>query len=419
MTPSARLQAAIEVLEGLAGTAQPADRYLRDYFHVRRYAGSRDRVAVAERIYMVMRHRSSLAWRMGSNDSRALVIGSVLTEGATADALADLFSGKGHGAPALSDAERAVIAALPSADPPLHVRGEFPPFLEPELVRAFGSSLLNEMVAMQARAPVDLRVNTLKSSREKALEALRAEGFAVEPTPYSPHGLRLPPGEGSAKLGVSSLFAEGAFEFQDEAAQIAALLCGARPGMHVLDFAAGAGGKSLALAALMRNEGKVVAHDVDAGRLRPLPPRAARAGATIIHPVSRRPAGTFDVVLVDSPCSGSGTWRRQPELRWRILPGRLQTLNTLQEDLLEQGAAHTAPGGRLIYATCSLLPCENEDRIERFLLHHAEFTALSASETWRALTDAPPPPGMLDVFRATPLRTGTDGFFTAVLQRHR
>ena len=411
MTPSARLQAVIDILEGLEATAQPADRFLRDWFRARRYAGSKDRAAIAERTFDILRHRSSFAWRMGS-EARALVIASLLAQRFSADAVAALFNGEGYGAAPLSEAERNAIASPPVGDPPLHVKGEFPEVLEPELRRAFADNLLDEMIALQARAPVDLRVNTLKSTREKVLEALRAESFAVEPTPYSPHGLRLAPGEGSAKLSTSKLFLDGAFEFQDEAAQIAALLCGAKPGMRVLDFAAGAGGKSLALAAAMGNRSEIIAHDTDPARLRPLAERAERAGATIIH--SRPPKGAFDVVLIDSPCSGTGTWRRQPELRWRITQQRLNALTALQDELLNEGAALTKGGGRLVYATCSLLPCENEDRVESFLARHSDFAVLPAAQAWREETGAPP--GMDRFFKATPLSTGTDGFFTALLQ---
>ena len=415
MTPSARLQAVVEILQGLEETAQPADRFLRDWFRARRYAGSKDRAAISERTYAVLRHRSSFAWRMGSADARSLVIASLLAERFSADSIAALFDGKGYGAAPLGEAERSALSSPPPAgEPPLHVRGEFPPFLEAELRRVFGPALLDEMIVMQARAAVDLRVNTLKASRETVLETLRAEGFTVEPTPYAPHGLRLPSGEGSAKLSATPLFAAGAFEFQDEAAQIAALLCAAKPGMRVLDLAAGAGGKSLALAALMHNKGEIVAHDTSPARLRPLAPRAARAGATIIR--SLPPHGAFDVVLIDSPCSGSGTWRRQPELRWRTTPDGLKALTGLQDELLEQGAAL---GGRLVYATCSILPRENEDRVAHFLSRHAEFAVLSASAVWSEVAGTAPPPGMDRFFKATPLQTGTDGFFTAVLQRQR
>ena len=417
MTPSARLQAVIDIIQGIDATAQPADRFLHDWARARRYAGSKDRAAISERTYAILRHRSSFAWRMGSADARALVIASLLAEGLVADAIAELFDGKGYGAPALSDAERRALSSPPQGEPPLCVRGEFPPFLEPELTRAFGSALPEEMFAMLGRAPVDLRANTLKSSRDTVLEALRAEGFAAEPTRYAPHGLRLPPSEGLSKLSATALFAGGAFEFQDEAAQIAALLCGAKPGMRVLDYAAGAGGKALALAAAMENRGEIVAQDSSPVRLRPLAQRAARAGATIIH--SQPPQGAFDIVLIDSPCSGTGTWRRQPELRWRTTPNGLKAVTRLQDELLEQGAAFVAPGGRLIYATCSLLPCENENRVAGFLARHGDFAVLPASAVWPEAVGTAPPPGLDRFFKATPLQTGTDGFFTAVLQRSR
>ena len=421
MTPSARLQSVIEIIEGLEATAQPADRFLRDWFRSRRYAGSKDRAAIAERTYDILRHRSSFAWRMGS-DARGLVIASLLHQRFSPDAVAALFGAGGYGATPLSEAERSAIASPPAGDPPLHVKGEFPQFLEAELGRAFGDGVLDEMIAMQARAPVDLRVNTLKSSREQVLEALRADGYDAEAARTSPFAIRIPSGEGSAKLSESKLFLDGAFEFQDEAAQIAALLCGAKPGMRVLDLAAGAGGKSLALAAAMENRGEIAAYDADPVRLRPLAARAERAGATIIEnlPLHRfsggEGIGSFDVVLVDSPCSGTGTWRRQPELRWRISPERLKTLTALQDDLLEQGAGLTKPGGRLVYTTCSLLPCENQDRVEAFLARHGEFAVVPAEQVWRAETGAPPPRGIERFFKATPLTTGTDGFFTALLQ---
>lgn len=335
----------VEILQGLDATAQPADRFLRDWARARRYAGAKDRAAISERTYAILRHRSSFAWLMGSGDTRALVIASLLAEGLSADEIADLFDGKGYGAAVLSEAERRALASPPQGEPPLCVRSEFPPFLEPELARAFGPALLDEMMAMQARAPIDLRVNILKSSRETVLETLRAEGYDAEATRTSPFALRL--AAGASGLERTKLFAGGAFEFQDEAAQIAALLCAAKPGMRILDFAAGAGGKSLALAALMQNRGEIVAHDASPARLRPLAARAARAGATIVHQLP--PQGAFDIVLIDLPCSGTGTWRRQPELRWRTTPDGLKSLTGLQDDLLEQGAAFVAAGGRLVW----------------------------------------------------------------------
>ncbi len=407
---------AIDILDALEETQQPLDRLLKDWFRTRRFAGSKDRAAIAERVFTVQRHRAAFAWRMGGEGPRALALASVLAARENPDAL---FTGDGYGPAALSEAERAAIAAPPAGDAPLPVRGEFPAFLEPELTRAFGDAALDEMIALQARAPADLRVNTIRRERGEVLAAIRAQGFAAEATPYAPHGIRV--AEGSAALGRSAMFESGAFEFQDEAAQIAALLCRARPDMRILDLAAGAGGKSLALAADMRNQGEIVACDIRQPALQELAVRAKRAGATNIktHLLSAEnpPPGVFDTVLLDAPCSGSGTWRRQPELRWRTTPERLAELVPLQDRLLAQAAAHVKPGGRLVYATCSILPRENEARVAAFLARNPVFRALRADAAWRESAAAEPPPGMSAFFRASPFTTGTDGFFAAVLRR--
>jgi 16S rRNA (cytosine967-C5)-methyltransferase len=417
MTPSARIEAAIEILSALENTAMPADRFIRDWFRRRRYAGSKDRAAVAERVFDILRHRSSYAWRMRSEAPRSLAIASLLRDGESAESIEALFSGEGYGPAALSEEEHASLLSPPEGEPPLAARGEFPAWLEPELLRAFGSDLLVEMVALQSRASIDLRVNTLKAERAEVLAALRNEGFDAEPTPFAPFGIRIPAGEGSAALSRNELFEQGVFEFQDEAAQIAALLVGAKPGMAVLDLAAGAGGKSLALAAAMRNQGEIVAGDIDQGRLAQIGPRAERAGATIILPRPAAAGEMFDRVLVDAPCSGTGTWRRQPELRWRLTPERLAALQKTQDSLLDDGARHTGPGGRLVYATCSILPCENEDRIAAFLERHPDFAIRPARSVWTESVKAAAPPGMGEFFKATPLKDGMDGFFTAILER--
>ncbi len=329
-----------------------------------------------------------------------------------------LFSGDGYGAATLSEEERAAIAAPARESPPLHVQGEFPAWLEPELARSLGENLLAEMRAMVERAPVDLRVNTLKATRADALQALRAEGFSAEPTNHAATGIRMTRDEKLSALSKSPLFEQGCFEFQDEAAQIASLLCAAKPGESILDLAAGAGGKALALAALMQNAGEIVACDIDGPRLSQLAPRAARAGASIIRTqllTDAPPAGAFDAVLVDAPCSGTGTWRRQPELRWRLTAERLAELNRTQDALLDTAAAR-APG-RIIYAKCTLLKTENEDRIGAFLERHAAFRLRPAAEVWRQETGTQAPSGMDHCFNASPWRTGTDGFFAAVLER--
>jgi 16S rRNA (cytosine967-C5)-methyltransferase len=409
MTPAARVQMAIEILEALETTAQPPDRFLKAWFRNRRFAGSGDRRAIAERVFSVQRHHATLAHRMGDDRPRALMIAALLESREDVEAL---FTG-GYGPAPLTDVERAAIAATPGPVPDW-VRGEYPQWLESELQRAFGDRLVEEMQAFIGRAPTDLRINTLKAAREEVLQALQAQGATAASTAYAPHGIRIT-GE-AGNLSETPLFKSGAFEFQDEAAQIAAQLCDARPGMRVLDLAAGAGGKSLALAAAMENTGEIVACDVRGEALAELEKRAQRAGVAIIKTLlleHAQPAGPFDLVLVDAPCSGTGTWRRQPELRWRLTPARLAELIALQDQLLDRAAGLTAPGGRLIYATCSVLPTENQDRVAAALARHSGFSLLDLGQSWPINQ----PPGLAQDFRASPALTGTDGFYCAGLRR--
>lgn len=406
MTPAARLQMTADILEAMGQTAQPLDRFLKDWFRVRRFAGSKDRREISRRVYDIYRQRAHLAHRMGADSPRALVLGQVLADG---DDPQSLFVGGGYGPDPLSDAERAALAA-PVRPAPRWVAGEYPQWLDRQLTQAFGDDLLPQMQALSGRAPVDLRVNTLKAVRPAVLAAL--EDVGARPTPYAPDGVRCP---GGINVTAHPLFEQGAFEVQDEAAQIAALLCDARPGRRVWDVAAGAGGKALALAAVMENSGEIVASDIRGEALFELQRRAARAGAAIIrtHILGDAPAGVFDRVLLDAPCSGSGTWRRQPELKWRLSPGRLAELTALQDRLLDQAAMGVAPGGRLTYATCSILGCENEDRVAAFLARQPGFRALDAAAAWRGAVL----PGLGAEFRASPYINGMDGFFCALLER--
>jgi 16S rRNA (cytosine967-C5)-methyltransferase len=409
MTPAARLQMAIEILEGLDKTAQPTDRFLKSWFRIRRFAGSKDRRAIAETVFSAQRHRASLAHRMGADTPRALVIGALLEAGAD---IAALFTGGDYGPAPLTEAEQRVAGAVPQSAPDW-VIGEYPQALEDELRRTFGDGLAQEMKAFQHRAPADIRVNTLKTSRDAVIAALQEDGIACAPTPYGPHGIRIA-GE-AGNLSKSHLFESGAFEFQDEAAQIAAHLCGAQPGMRILDLAAGAGGKALAFAAAMNNSGEILACDTRGEALFELEKRATRAGVTIIKtlPLDHgQPTGLFDAVFVDAPCSGTGTWRRQPELRWRLTSERIAYLMSVQDKLLDQAAGLVRPGGHLFYATCSILPSENLDRVVAFRARHPGFAPLNLAENWGQNT----PPGLGQDFQASPSRTGTDGFYCAGLQ---
>ena len=395
MTPAARLQAVIEILD--TETRQPLDRQLKDWFRAHRFAGAKDRHAITDQAYDIVRHRARLAHRMGqAADARALVIAALLEGGEDPHAF---FTG-GYGPAPLSAAERAVIALQPTAAPPWVVH-EYPQWLEGELARAFGDRLPAEMAAFQLRAPVDLRVNTLKARRAEVMAALRGDGFSCENLPDLDDAIRCAPG---VNLTAHPLYQSGVFEIQDWAAQRSVALSGARPGMRVLDLAAGAGGKSLALAAAMQNKGKLLAFDDKPERLAPLAERAKRAGASVIAIASKRGGplwgdGRFDLVFLDAPCSGSGTWRRQPELKWRLTPQRLVELESIQDWLLADAARHTAFGGRLVYATCSILPRENRDRVDAFLALHKNFR--------RTVPD----------FHASPASTMSDGFYAAILEQ--
>ncbi|MEO8895410.1 MAG: class I SAM-dependent methyltransferase, partial [Rhizomicrobium sp.] len=269
MTPAARLQAAIEILG--ADSAQPVDRYLKAWFRDHRFAGSKDRRAIAEQVYAIHRGHAHFAHRMGSDAPRALVIAALLANGEDPEVF---FTG-GYGPAPLTDSERAIIAVAP-ASPPSWASGEYPQWLEAELLRAFAERLPDEMRAFQERAPVDLRVNTLKSDRDTVVATLRGDGLACDPLADLPDAVRC---QAEVSLTAHPLYEAGAFEIQDMSAQMAVSLCAARPGMRVLDLAAGAGGKSLAFAAAMQNRGEIMACDIRGAALFELERRAARAGA--------------------------------------------------------------------------------------------------------------------------------------------
>lgn len=417
MQAAARIQTVIDLLQAMEGSSAPVDRFLRAEFRTRRYAGSKDRAAITGRVFAILHQRAHFSWRMGAETPRALVIASLLAEGCSPEDVSALFNGTPYGPAVLTAEEERQIAAVPGVCPAA-VAGEYPLWLEGELRRVFGDDLSAAMAGLQGRAGIDLRVNRLKATRADVVARLTAEGFQASATAFSPDGLRLEAGAGAAHLSASPCYTEGLIEFQDEAAQIASLLCGVRPGMRVLDLAAGAGGKALALAALMGNDGEIVAHDIAVARLERLAPRAERAGAGMIRPDAGAPRGVFAVVLVDAPCSGTGTWRRQPELRWRLTAQRLAELTHIQDGLLDRAAGFVAPGGRLVYATCSLLATEDEDRVEGFLARHPGWTVVPAAAVW-AEQNLPPVPGIGQYFRAAPHITGTDGFFTALLQAPR
>jgi 16S rRNA (cytosine967-C5)-methyltransferase len=429
MTPAARVAAAIEVLADIETRRRPAADAMKDWGLGRRFAGSGDRAAISALVYDVMRRKASSAWLMGEATPRAEVIGALRqTRGLDLDGIAALFTGEGHAPGPLSEAERGRIATATLKGAPPHVAGDYPEWLAPAFEAAFGTQAAEEGRALAERAPVDLRANRLKTTREKVLDALAH--LQPEPTPFSPVGLRIAiraDGRGPA-LQAEPAYVKGQVEVQDEGSQLAALLAGARPGLQVLDLCAGAGGKTLALAGEMDNHGQIYATDADGRRLAPIFDRLARSGARNVQ--VRAPRGAADVlagleercdlVLIDAPCTGSGAWRRNPDAKWRIRPGALEQRIRDQDATLERAVRFVKPGGRIVYVTCSVLRAENEDRVAAFLAAHAEYLPVDAAAQARqaglpALAERASPVG--PGFRLTPLTTGTDGFYVATLAR--
>ncbi|HXT79920.1 MAG TPA: RsmB/NOP family class I SAM-dependent RNA methyltransferase [Acetobacteraceae bacterium] len=427
MTPAARLGAAIELLGAIeTAPARPADAVANDYFRSRRFIGSGDRRAVSERVWQVLRTRRRLGWwlRVEAPGPRLLAGASLLLEGWTLSGLVQSFSG-GRFAPAmLSREEQAALARIEGHTPdhpdmPEAVRLEIPDWLLPRLQARFGPALAREMAALDGPAPLDLRVNTLKATREDARAALAAEGWKAEPTPFSPWGLRI---QGRRPVTAGPAFQSGLVEIQDEGSQLVAVLADVRPGMRVADWCAGAGGKTLALAGAMQNRGQLLACDVSAARLDGAVRRLRRAG---VHNVERhlvvagdkwakRRAGSFDRVLVDAPCTGTGTWRRNPDARLRLRESDLRELLPKQASILDVAQGLVRKAGRLVYATCSLLPEENEAQVTAFLARHPGFSLIPAE---RAAALAPGLRGDDGFLSLTPAQHGTDGFFAAVMER--
>ncbi|MBL8675680.1 MAG: RsmB/NOP family class I SAM-dependent RNA methyltransferase [Rhodospirillales bacterium] len=438
MSPSARLAAAIEILDAIqASPRKPADAVVGDYLRSRKFIGGGDRRAITERLYGVLRRRAQLDWWLdharheGAPSARMRVFADgVLTEGLQVDRMEKTIDVGLYRAPSLTEKERATLRRLEGhtldhPKQPDHVRLNLPEWIAPHFAKAFGDRFEPEVRALDEAAPVDLRVNPLKGVRSDAQRLLREQGVDGAPTKLSPLGLRL---KGRPSVVTSPAFRDGLVEVQDEGSQIVAFLVDARPGMQVVDYCAGAGGKTLAIAAGMENKGRVVACDVAAFRLDRSGQRLRRAG---VHNVERRVldadgrkwikrhAGGFDRVLVDAPCTGTGTWRRNPDGRWSLTPLDLAELPPKQGEILATAAKLVKPGGRLVYATCSLLPDENEDVVAAFLAAHPEFTPLPVANLWGGTVGTPlPADGTSGPYlRLTPARHGTDGFFVAVLER--
>ncbi len=433
MTPAARLQAALELIEAIAADPRPADAVAQGFLRARRYMGAGDRRAVSARAYGLLRRHARLGWWTGNGGPRdRLIADLVLSDGLSVKAVGEMFTGRGHDPAPLSAAERDLARRLqgqPLAPPEMSeaARWEVPDWLLGRLTASLGDDWRAALAALNAEAPLDLRANALKTDRDGARAALAEAGIEATNGPLAPLALRV--GERVA-LAASAPFRDGLVEVQDAGSQLAAALVGARPGEAVCDLCAGAGGKTLALAGAMANRGRLVACDVSAPRLDRARVRLRRAGA---HNVTirvlddsvgkwlKRQAGTFARVLVDAPCSGTGAWRRNPDARWRLAPDSLVSLAAEQDAILARAARLVAPGGRLVHVTCSLLVEENEERIAAFLsgAAGAGFSALPIHKVWAEAGLAPPCPAAPEAtaLHLSPADHDTDGFFVAVLAR--
>src|SRR4030088_635048 len=354
MTPAARLSAAIELIETIDAQRVPAAKALKEWGTAHRYAGSGDRAAISGLIWDVLRRRASSAWIMDNDTPRARVLGMLKVErGLDVDAIAALCDGGRFAPEPLTERERAALASRSLKEAPAHIAGDYPEWLDGYLAKVFGDDRVAEATAMASRAPLDLRVNTLKSSRDKALPRLSHLG--TEPTPWSPIGLRIELGADARNPGIHAEedFIKGAIEVQDEGSQLAALLSAQKPGEQVIHLCAGAGGKTLALAAMMGGKGRLIATDHDKRQLAPIYERLSRAG---VHNADVRPPkgdtdplgdirSSADLLLIDAPCTGPGTWRRNPDAKWRIRPGALEVRLKDQIEVLDRAAAPGKPGG--------------------------------------------------------------------------
>ena len=431
MRTGGKISAAIEVLRDVLDRHQPLKIALRDWGKRARYAGSKDRAWVSGLVLDALRKRNSIAHHMGHDDPRALILGAlrIAWDWNARDIEEACYDD--HGPTPLTNDERSrlILAPDPSAAP--HVQGDYPEWMTPHMQRVFGPEAVIEAQMMAVRADVDLRVNTLKSDAEKAalpLKSVKAEPSRLLKNAY--HIRARDPAEREDSVEAIPAFSKGWVEVQDAGSQIAAAAANAKADEQVMDYCAGGGGKTLALAAQMGGRGQIHAYDIDGKRLSALIPRLKRSGAhnvQLVHPSEGNALGPLlgqmDLVFVDAPCSGTGTWRRRPDSKWRVKPAQLQKRMQDQREILQAASTYVKPGGRLLYATCSFLIEEDEDRVAEFLAGAPHFVEQDAAEA--AIASGALTPHGADIVRRfrgptgsvrlTPRGAGTDGFFFALM----
>jgi 16S rRNA (cytosine967-C5)-methyltransferase len=422
-----RLAGAIEILDDIETRRRPVADALKDWGLSHRFAGSGDRAAIGNIVYDALRMKLSHAWQMDDNSAVALGYAVMFRQwGMSPDALAAELEGDRFAPPPLAASALEAYLTRKIDDAPLHVQGDVPDWTVASFERNFGDNWLAEAKALTARPSLDLRANTLKADRAKVVKALERSGAGL--ARLAPNGVRIPAGEMAGRLPnvtAEISFQKGWFEVQDEGSQLVAALLGAREGEQVLDYCAGGGGKTLAAAAAMNNKGQVHAFDADRKRLAPIIERLKRAGTrnvqvhdavALLDPFVNR----FDRVLVDAPCTGTGTWRRRPDTKWRLNENTLAERVSQQHEVLKSASRYVRPGGYLAYVTCSLLPEENQDQTARFVAENDDFTILSSLPAFADITRQteikPHSPDGMSV-TLSPAISDTDGFYFCLMQK--
>lgn len=413
MKPGAHLQVVIHLLDSYTPTFGPLDQFVQSYLKDRRFIGAGDRRRITHLIFGIYRCYPYLEWvahqkKIDQLNGRLLMITYLSTiEYLSNREIENLFSGLLYHPVPLTKSEINYLNLTLSEPPPLWAQLCYPQWLYDRFEPALGGETQKHLQALNQEGSVDLRVNTLLAGRDQTLEKLHDKGIEGVSTPYSPWGIRL---QKRINLGGLDLYKEGIIEIQDEGAQLLSMLCDAQPGMVVCDFCAGAGGKALALAALMKNKGEIIVTDEAPNRLNAMKVRLKRSRSDIIKQKNLMPEDIFDRVLIDVPCSGTGTLRRRPELKISLTPDKIKEFIDVQREILLKAQEHVKPGGRLIYATCSLLREENEDQIDWFLKEHPEFKCIPASTVLQS-------PLCKEYLQLSPYLHHTDGFFGAILQK--
>lgn len=403
MQTGARYQAVLDLITEIFKDEQPADGIINEYLRTRKYIGSKDRRFISELTWQLIRNRRKLEFDSQSQAPRQILLWALR------DKLNEVFDGSQYGLAPLSTEEENWLKQENEQPYPPAVEAECPDWLFAKINNIEFCKALNQP------AEADFRAHG--HNREEVINRLQGEGLSARPMPYSPLGFR---SDSRISLGNCAAYQEGWFEVQDEASQIAALLCDVKPHHKIIDYCCGAGGKSLALSAILNNQGSILAHDISPKRLEAIKPRMARLGVKNIEltDIIADSDKDFDRFILDAPCSGTGTWRRTPDAKFRLTPQKLAALNQTQAELLNIAAAKTKSGGRIIYITCSVLADENENIIKAFLEQNQQFELTNLQKIWEERINAPYPYNNPQMLRMSPLATNTDGFFIAVLEKN-